>query len=49
MGLLRGAEGETLEVLSPVGARNIAGVVPGLLCLDGNFGERPAATQPLHA
>ena len=42
MGLLKAAAGETVHVLSPVAAANIARIVPGLLCLDENFAERSA-------
>jgi polynucleotide 5'-hydroxyl-kinase GRC3/NOL9 len=42
MGLVQGAADDTIEVLSPVRAESIARIVPGLLCLDGDFAERSA-------
>jgi polynucleotide 5'-hydroxyl-kinase GRC3/NOL9 len=48
MGVVKGAAEEMIEVLSPVATGTIARVVPGLLCLDENFAERPVKAQPLH-
>ena len=43
LGLLTGASGGMfLNVLSPVARRGIAGITPGLLCLDENFAETSA-------
>jgi polynucleotide 5'-hydroxyl-kinase GRC3/NOL9 len=42
MGVVKGAAGETIDVLSPVAAGTIARIIPGLLCLDDNFTERSA-------
>lgn len=48
IGVLWNAVGETIDVLSTVAAGTIARAVPGLLCLDENFAERPVPTQPPH-
>jgi polynucleotide 5'-hydroxyl-kinase GRC3/NOL9 len=42
MGLLKGAAGEMIEVLSPAASATIARIIPGLLCLDEDFAERSA-------
>jgi polynucleotide 5'-hydroxyl-kinase GRC3/NOL9 len=43
MGLLKGTPDDLIEVLSPVAAGTIARIIPGLLCLDDDFDERPAS------
>jgi hypothetical protein len=48
MGVVKGSAEDMIEVRSPVAAGTIARIVPGLLCLNDSFAERPAAAQPLH-
>jgi polynucleotide 5'-hydroxyl-kinase GRC3/NOL9 len=46
LGLLKGADGETLEVLSPIEGSTVARVTPGVVRLDGNFAEVSARLEP---
>ncbi len=46
LGLLKGADGETLAVLSPIDGSTVARVTPGVVRLDEKFAEASARPEP---